>query len=319
MFRSLVKTKKVEYTSCTTRHGKDLLVRNIIQKVHDNGGRFLKKLANGKHAQGYHYEIADEHTAIEKTRQVFQYFRRERTNSRQVDARVAAATATNGSNSQDPTTDESFYGLITPQSGTIGHQRSSFELSTCRSGTSANEMYKMASPSSMAALQHEAQPLMLNRALFDGILQDLWLTSRSNSASASCDRVRRLLAPSDLGDIFRTPNYWEPSSILQRDSQHSKLWALSSSVPQELLPTSHPYPVSSDFAGGEAASLRILSLAGLSDRFGPIRRGEWLQPQQHVMTSAASPHDGVLGSTRQYMDHHQFRQMLSRLQEQHTF
>jgi hypothetical protein len=61
----------------------------------------------------------------EKTQQQgFQYFPREpRMHSRQVDATVTAvATRANGSHFRYPTTDESFSGLIKPQSGMIAHQ-----------------------------------------------------------------------------------------------------------------------------------------------------------------------------------------------------
>jgi hypothetical protein len=66
MFQSLVQLKKEEHASCTTHNGKELLVMNIIKEIHDNGSCFLKKLPNRTPAQGYHYEVADQDTAIEK-------------------------------------------------------------------------------------------------------------------------------------------------------------------------------------------------------------------------------------------------------------
>jgi hypothetical protein len=86
-FRSLVKQKKEEYTSCTGRSGKDRIVTEVIHAVWASGGRFLKKREKGKHPGVLRdsctvYEVADKATVLEKTRQVFQYFgRRKRADS----------------------------------------------------------------------------------------------------------------------------------------------------------------------------------------------------------------------------------------------
>jgi hypothetical protein len=321
MFRSLVKSKKEEHTSCTTCQGKDLLVMKIIQEIHDSGGRFLKKLPNGKHAKGYHYEIADERTIIEKTRQVFQYFRKEQRDSRQGgETAVAATIRTHESHCRDPTT-ESFSGLITPQSGMIGHHGhhgGNFEQNVYRRAASADGTSSIVAGLPMAILQQEAQALSRYRALYDGILHDLLLTSGPNSASSNCDRARCPLTLSRIRDTFG-PNHREPSSILQQEVQDSRFQTLYTSVPYELLLPSHHHQVSSDYDAGVEASLRLLSLAGLSDRFGLIPlRGRCHQPQQHQMSAVMSD-NGVLGLSRGYMDHRQLMQLLSLLQEQRTF
>jgi hypothetical protein len=82
-YRDLAKQKSEEYLSCTGRSGKDLLVMEIIQAVWARGGRFLKKHEKGRHPRGPGdsctvYEVADKATVLEKTRQVFQYFGRNR-------------------------------------------------------------------------------------------------------------------------------------------------------------------------------------------------------------------------------------------------
>jgi hypothetical protein len=86
MYRSLAKQHKDEYLSCSSRTHKNHLVMDIIHTVQNSGGRFLKKLDPQKHpsikprgvAATYSelYEVAEEHVAMDKTRQVFQYFRR---------------------------------------------------------------------------------------------------------------------------------------------------------------------------------------------------------------------------------------------------
>jgi hypothetical protein len=306
MFRSLVKSKKKEHMSCTTRHDKEVLVMKIIQAIHDNGGRFLKKLPNGKHAPGYHYEIADEDTAIEKTRQVFQYFRRERRDSRHVGETAATAAGTHGSCARDPTSDDSFSGLVAPQSGMIGHHGGNFDLNTYRNGAAADGTYSMSAGLPMAVLQQQAQAHRL-RAFSNEVLQDLLLTSGLNSASPTCDIAHVFLALDAL-----VPNHRESSSILQQVVQDARARALQSSVPHGLLLTSHrlnPAPSDND--------QRLLALAGLSDRFGSIPRDGWRQSQQHMM-GVANPHDGVLDSLRGYIDWHQFMQLLLRLPEQQT-
>jgi hypothetical protein len=307
MYRSLVKAKKEEYTSCTTRKDKDLLVIKVIQEVHDSGGRFLKKLQNGRGTTGGTvldvYEIADHKTMKEKTRQVFQYFRREQFNSVQVGETAAAISAgTNGRESPH----ESSSGLIMPQSGMItNHHGGNFELNAYRSATSA---YSTVAPLTMATLQREARALWF-RALFNGSLQDPMPTSHSNSASSNSDIARRLLAEAADSDTS-VPNRLELSSILQEEAhQDSRFRILYRSVPQELILTSHHnYPYPSD------DTLRLLYLAGLSDRLGPIPGGGWQQPLH--LRSAVTPHDGVLGSSGAYMYWHQFMQLLLRIQEQ---
>jgi hypothetical protein len=310
VFRSLVQSKNKEHASCTTRHGKELLVMKILKEIHDNGGRFLKKLPNGTRAQGYHYEVADLDTAMEKTRQVFQYIRREQRDSMQVGETAAAAAGTNGSHSRDPTTHQSFSGLVAPQSGMISHQRGSFELDTHRLVASVHAM--------PMSIFHGREQALRHRALFDGVLLDPWLSSVPHSAFSSCDRARHILALTNLSDRCIGPCRWEQSRILQQEVQDSRLRALYSCVAQGLLPTSHHYPVPFECSEEEEAHLRLLSLADLSDRFGPFPRGEWQQPQQHVM-SAANPHDiAMLGSSRVYMDQRQLMQLLTCLQERQT-
>jgi hypothetical protein len=108
LFRSLVKQKKDEYEMLyTTRQDKDQIVLGIIQAISDHGGRFLKKIkkkrVKGKKQKKHrppreeddendydvYYEVAEEQTAKEKTRQAFQYFSRRR----REDGRSAAADA----------------------------------------------------------------------------------------------------------------------------------------------------------------------------------------------------------------------------------
>jgi hypothetical protein len=269
MYRSLVKAKKEEYISCTTRQDKDLLVRKVIQEVHDSGGRFLKRLQNGRGAKGRTvldvYEIADHNTMMEKTRQVFQYFRREQFNSVQVGETAATISAgTNGSHSREPPY-ESSSRLIMAQSGMITSHRRNFEINAYRSATSADSTV---APLIMATLQREARALWF-RALFNGVLQDPMLTSHSNSASSNCDIARRLLAEAARSDTS-VQNLRELSLILQQEAQDSRFRILNGSVPQELMLTSHHnYPYPSD------DTLRLLYLAGLSDRLGPIPGGGW--------------------------------------------
>jgi hypothetical protein len=86
IYRSLVKQHKEEYLSCSSHTQKNQLVMDIIHTIRNSGGRFLKKLDPQKHRSikprgapatySELYEVAEEHIAVEKTRQVFQYFLR---------------------------------------------------------------------------------------------------------------------------------------------------------------------------------------------------------------------------------------------------
>jgi hypothetical protein len=310
MYRSLVKAKKEEYISCTSRQDKDRLVSEVIQEVHDSGGRFLKKLQNGRGTTGRTlldvYEIANHTTMKEKTRQAFQYFRREQFNSVQVGETAAAISAgTNGSHSREPP-HESSSRLIMAQSGMITNQRRNFEINAYRSATSADSTV---APLTMATLEREARALRL-RALLNGVLQDPMLTSHSNSASSNSDFARRLLAEAARSDTS-VPNLWELSSIPQEEARDSRFRIWYGSVPQELMLTSHHhnYPYPSD------DTLRLLYLAGLSDRLDPIPGGGWQQPLH--LRNAVTPHDGVLlGSSGANMYRHQLMQLLLLIQEQ---
>jgi hypothetical protein len=107
IFRSLVKQKKEEYMSCSSRTHKNQLVMDVIHTIWNSGGRYLKKLDPVKHssiksrgapaAYSDFYEVAEEHIAMEKTRQVFQYLRRgRRTDSVSRLASVVGDTAVAG-------------------------------------------------------------------------------------------------------------------------------------------------------------------------------------------------------------------------------
>ena len=68
----------------TSRHGKDEIVIDAVNAVKANGGRFVKKIVQGRSKKGSSgttgnlYVIAEHDTVVEKTRQAFQYCCRRR-------------------------------------------------------------------------------------------------------------------------------------------------------------------------------------------------------------------------------------------------
>jgi hypothetical protein len=84
-FRNIVRARAVEYTSCCTKTGKDIIARQIVQAVRAQGGRFVKRIscatgeANLSDQQtemlvdpmSAVWEIVDETTVLIKVKQTF--------------------------------------------------------------------------------------------------------------------------------------------------------------------------------------------------------------------------------------------------------
>eukprot|EP00984_Skeletonema_dohrnii_P014201 scaffold5944_cov67-Skeletonema_dohrnii-CCMP3373.AAC.1 len=76
-FRSLCKDKKIAYIEATSRDEKGRIAADIVATVHGRGGRFLKRLT-AEQAKNVDvqlrgadavYELADQQTILEKTKQ----------------------------------------------------------------------------------------------------------------------------------------------------------------------------------------------------------------------------------------------------------
>ena len=52
-FRQLVLDRRNEYLSCTTRQEKNQIANEIIQEVHNRGGRFLRRITTMEEAERY--------------------------------------------------------------------------------------------------------------------------------------------------------------------------------------------------------------------------------------------------------------------------
>jgi hypothetical protein len=85
-FRSIVRARAVEYTSCCTKTGKDIIARQIVQAVRAQGGRFVKRISSYTAAEANLsepqpersvdpmsavWEIVDEATVLVKVKQTF--------------------------------------------------------------------------------------------------------------------------------------------------------------------------------------------------------------------------------------------------------
>ena len=76
-FRSLCKERKIAYIEATSRDEKGRIAADIVATVHGRGGRFFKRLSADQAKKGEFqcggeeavYEVADEQTSLEKTKQ----------------------------------------------------------------------------------------------------------------------------------------------------------------------------------------------------------------------------------------------------------
>ena len=84
LYRDNINKLKDMYMATTSRHGKDEIVIDAVNAVKANGGRFVKKIVQGRSKKGSSgttgdlYVIAEHDTVVEKTRQAFQYCCRRR-------------------------------------------------------------------------------------------------------------------------------------------------------------------------------------------------------------------------------------------------
>jgi hypothetical protein len=103
LYREHVRRLKDDYRLADCRRAKDQFVVEAIDAVTSKGGRFLRKVQKGKPNKGLGgrdlYEMADADAVVEKTRQAFQYCRRQRTE----DGAAVPATSTGGETAPYPT------------------------------------------------------------------------------------------------------------------------------------------------------------------------------------------------------------------------
>jgi hypothetical protein len=102
LYREHVRRLKDDYRLADCRRAKDLFVVEAIDAVTSKGGRFLRKVQKGKPNKGLGgrdlYEVADADSVVEKTRQAFQYCRRQRTE----DSVAVTSTSTGGETAPYP-------------------------------------------------------------------------------------------------------------------------------------------------------------------------------------------------------------------------
>ena len=82
VFRQLVRLHEDGYARATSAREKEIIVTDVIAAIQQKGGRFLRRVSLSKGRPGCrnsaydYYEVVDTYTAMEKTKQAFQYCRR---------------------------------------------------------------------------------------------------------------------------------------------------------------------------------------------------------------------------------------------------